>query len=80
MEYTRPKLILPGGSGVEEFDILSLDEFREKRGIHDLSNQSIDNHFKRGTLDFVTIGRFRYVVWNDKAKRFTLVYSKPVQG
>lgn len=80
MEYPRPKITVQEGKTDKDYEILSLEEFRDKRGMPDLSNQTLDNHLKRGTLDFTTIGRVRYILWNDKAKTFSLAYSRPVQA
>lgn len=72
MEYPRPQITIEG----KEYEILSQDEFRERRGLPNVSNQTISNHIEKESLDFTTIGRFRYVVWNDKAKKFNLNYVK----
>lgn len=72
MEYPRPKILIEKSA----YDLLSYDEFREKRGLFDIPNQTIINHMEKGTLDFTTIGRFRYVIWNDKAANFNLNYQK----
>lgn len=72
MEYPRPKIIIEKVG----YEILSYDEFREKRGLSELPNQTIINHMEKGTLDFTTMGRFRYIIWNSKAENFNLNYQK----
>lgn len=72
MEYPTPKIVTDG----IEYEILSYDEFREKRGLPKVSNQTIINHMGYGSLDWTQIGRFRYVVWNKKAQNFNLNYNK----
>lgn len=76
MEYPAPKLKI----GNDEFELISYEEFRDKRGLLQISNQTIINHLEKGNLDFSTIGRFRYLVWNDKAKNFNLNYQKQLNG
>ena len=72
MEYPKPKITIEK----EQFDILSYEEFREKRGLPSVTNQTIINHMEKGNLDFCQIGHFRYVIWNKKASNFNLNYQK----
>lgn len=72
MEFPRPQITIEGKS----FDLLSYDEFRDKRGLPNVPNQTLINHLDRGNLDFTQLGRFRYIVWNGKAKDFNLNYQK----
>ncbi len=76
MEFPQPKIKIEG----EEFDIISYEEFRDKRGLLGIPNQTIINHLEKGNLDFTTIGRFRYIVWNMKAKKFNLSYQKQLNS
>ena len=59
------------------FEILSFDEFREKKGLLNTSNSTIAYQFKSGHLDYVTIGIVRYIVWNKKAINFSLMTRRP---
>lgn len=73
MEYPRPTIKIND----REFELISFDEFRDRRGLILLSNQTIGNHIDKDRLDYVTLGRFRYIVWNNKAKDFNLSYLTP---
>ena len=64
MEFDRPKT-------AEGFEILTPSEFNERLGIN-VSTNTITYNFDNGTLDYCGIGRFKLVVWNDKAKNFKL--------
>jgi hypothetical protein len=72
MRYPSPKINIEG----KEYDLISYDEFRDKRGLMTLSNQTLINHLDKGNLDFTILGRFRYIVWNEKAQNFNLSYQK----
>jgi len=72
MEFPKPPIKIEG----TDYELLSYDEFRLKRGLPDVPNQTLINHLDRGTLDFTIIGRFRYIIWNDKARLFNLNYQK----
>lgn len=76
MEFPRPQITIDS----KQFDIMSYEEFREKRGLPGVSNQTIINHMEKGNLDYTQIGHFRYVIWNDKAKKFNLNYQKQLNA
>lgn len=78
MEFKRPQIQCEGES--DPCDIYSYDEFRVKRGLPGVANQTLINHMERGNLDFTTIGHFRYIVWNDKARKFNLNYQKQLHA
>jgi hypothetical protein len=72
MRYEKPVLLFED----KKFLILSFEEFKEKRGLLNMSNQTIDYQMDKNRLDYVVFGRFRYIVWNDKAKNFNMSYQK----
>lgn len=75
MQYPRPKVKdIPTG---KDYEVISFDEFRERKGMLNTSNSSIAYQFKSGHLDYVTIGNVRYIVWNKKARDFSLMTRRP---
>jgi len=72
MEYPRPNIIIDG----VEYKLLSLEEFKAARGITYTSNQALDYNLVNGKLDYTVMGRFRYIIWNEKAQDFSLAYQK----
>lgn len=66
MEYAKPKVI----EGEVEYEILSFIEYKNKIGFPLITNPTIDYQINEGNIDFVTIGRFRYIVFNDRAKNY----------
>lgn len=76
MEFPRPQITIKN----TPFDILSYEEFKEKRGLPNVSNQTIINHMEKNNLDFTQIGHFRYIIWNDKAQKFNLNYQKQLNA
>ncbi len=75
MNYPRPTYKFNN----QEFEMLSFDEFRVKRGLLLISNQTIDYNIEKDRLDSTKIGRFRYIIWNEKAQNFNLNYQKAVK-
>ena len=75
MQYPRPK-VKDIDTG-KECEVISFDEFRERKGMLNTSNSSIAYQFKSGHLDYVTIGNVRSIVWNKKAKDFSLMTRRP---
>lgn len=67
-EYKRPQITIEGKS----FDILSFDEFKTRKELYHLTNPAIGYNLDNDLLDFTKIGRFRYIIWNAKAKNFTV--------
>lgn len=76
MEYPRPKISIANN----KYDLLSFDEFKEKKELYHMSNPSIGYNLQKGYLDFTKIGRFRYIIWNDKAIAFKLTERRPHKG
>lgn len=72
MNYPKPQIIIEA----VPYDVISFEEFRILRGLLLLSNQSIDYNLEKDRLDYTTIGRFRYIIWNEKAQTFNLNYKK----
>lgn len=72
MNFPKPQIFIEA----TPYDIVSFEEFRTLRGLLMLSNQSIDYNIEKDRLDYTTIGRFRYIIWNEKAQSFNLNYKK----
>lgn len=77
MEFPKPEIEITLEKGkTVKYKILSFDEFKRERGLFTLSNSLIDYHIGKERLDYTTIGRFRYIIWNEKAQEFNLSYQK----
>lgn len=75
MKFDDPKTKDPQTG--KELDVLSFDEFREKKGMLNTSNSTIAYQFKTGHLDYVILGNNRYIVWNKNARDFSLMTRRP---
>jgi hypothetical protein len=76
MEYPKPKIEIAG----ERYELLNYEEFRERRGIQMVTNQTLINHMNADNLDFTIIGHLRFIIWNEKAKGFNLSYKKQLNS
>jgi len=73
MKYVRPQIRI----GKQLFDILSFEEFKAKKGLQDTPNPTISYNLNQGHLDYTIIGHIRFIIWNHKAKNFSLVNRRP---
>lgn len=74
MEFPRPTITIEK----EAFELLSLEEYKQRIGIPDLPTPTL--LYKMNTtneLDYTTIGKTRYVIWNQKAQNLTLAKRRP---
>jgi hypothetical protein len=68
MQLEKPRFI-EKITGVQ-YDILSFAEYKKSIGKPKISNALLAYQIKEDNLDYVIIGRFRYIVINDKAKAY----------
>lgn len=61
----------------KELEVLSMDEFKQRKGMLNTSNSSIAYQFKTHHLDYTILGNLRYIVWNKKARDFSLLTRRP---
>lgn len=66
MELNRPTVNIEG----KDFEIITLEEFRDRKNDPDLSTPTITYAMKNDKLDYVLFGRIKHIVWNDKAKNW----------
>lgn len=71
MEYPKPSIIIENSN----YELLSYNEFRERRGLLMISNQTLMNCMDTDRIDFTIIGRNRFIIWNRKAQDFNLIYQ-----
>lgn len=76
MEYPKPKIQING----KFYELLNYEEFREKRGLPLVSNQTLVNHMQADNLDYTIIGHLRFIIWNQKAMDFNLSYKKQLNS
>ena len=62
----------------KQFPVISYEEFRKRKGYPNMTNSSISYNIEQNHLDFCQMGRFKYVVWNDKAEKFKLQLRRPM--
>lgn len=67
-EFPKPKIIIDN----KEYDILSFDEFKERKNLYHMTNATIGYNCDKDHLDYTKLGRFRYVIYNKKAIEFEL--------
>lgn len=73
MEYPRPKVTIDN----EEYELLSIEEFRQKVDCPELPIPTISYNIDHDSLDYCRLGTFRYIIWNEKAKNFTVLKRRP---
>lgn len=70
MEFTA-KINIAG----KTFKLLSFEEFKQLKNIS-TSNQTLDYAIKSDRLDFVRIGKTRFIVMNRKAEHYSVEKRK----
>lgn len=75
MFYPAPKINIDG----KEYELLGFEEFKERRGLINTSNTTIAYQLREEVdqLDYTIVGHFRYIIWNQKAKEFSLLNRRP---
>lgn len=73
MEYPTPTVVKDG----TPYEIISYEEFRTRRGLPMMANQTITYNIENDRLDFTIVGGHRLLVWNHKAQEFTLNIRRP---
>lgn len=76
MKYPAPKINIDR----KDYELVNYEEFRVRRGLATVSNQTLINHMEADNLDYTIIGHLRFIIWNDKAKEFTLLYKKALNA
>lgn len=59
------------------FPVLSFEEFQKRKGLETMRRESLYYNMNKGTLDFISIGVHRFIVWNEKAEEFKLQIRRP---
>lgn len=68
MQLETPKYIDPNTK--EEALLLTFDEYKEKIGFPLLPSPTLDYQIEHGNLDFIRLGKYRYIVYNSKAQNY----------
>lgn len=67
MKLDSPKYI--DESGIEH-EIISLNEYKKRLGCPRMPNATLYYQIRKGNIDFVMYGKFKHIVYNEKAKAY----------
>lgn len=68
MELPRPKFL--DSSTQTESEILTLEEYKIKIGSPKIPTSTIHYNMKKNNIDFIIIGRYHHIIFNEKAQKF----------
>jgi hypothetical protein len=71
MKVEKPKITIEG----IEYDIYSMEEFKTLIGNPNISTPTIAYNIEKDKLDFTPIGHARYIIYNEKAKKFAMKFK-----
>jgi len=75
MELEAPKYEDPVTG--QKYELLSLQEFKERIHQPDLSTPTLNYKMETDQLDYVKLGTFRYIVFNEKAQAMRVLNRRP---
>jgi hypothetical protein len=76
MEYPAPKFEAEDG---QKYELLSLEEYKVRLGQPDISNPTLVYQMQNDKLDYVKLGTFRYIIFNERAQNMKLKSRRPRQ-
>jgi len=68
MELSKP--LYEDASTGQKYELLTFDEYKEKINSPTLTSPTLDYQISIGNIDFIKLGKYRYIVYNEKAQAY----------